>query len=132
MGKKHLKSNDAPLQPARSADDWRAQGWATHSEPLSAAPKLEATISIRFDPESALLLRRAARLTGKTKSEFVRRVTLAAAKQTVDHMERSSIVVRSSGRVAPAITTASIGSSTSSLTRTTGRQPAMAEPVAAD
>jgi hypothetical protein len=45
---------------------------------------LEATISIRFDPDGARLLRRAARLRGVTKSEFVRQATLQAAQKTVD------------------------------------------------
>jgi hypothetical protein len=84
MAKGAGKVNADPLMPARTRADWEAQGWATESEPLSAAPRLETTISIRFDPESAELLRRAARLKGQTKSQFVRHATVQAARKTID------------------------------------------------
>lgn len=84
MAKRAEKMNPDPLAPARSQAEWEAQGWASDSEPLTAAPRLEATISIRFDPDGANLLRRAARMSGLTRSEFVRRSTLAAAKKKID------------------------------------------------
>jgi uncharacterized protein (DUF1778 family) len=76
--------NPNPLAPAETLADWEAQGWSSEPVEISAAPRLEATISIRFDPEGARLLRRAARLKGMTKSEFVRQATLQAAQKTVD------------------------------------------------
>ena len=78
------KVNPDPLAPAETRADWEAQGWSSEPEAISAAPRLEATISIRFDPDGARLLRRAARLRGVTKSEFVRQATLQAARKTVD------------------------------------------------
>lgn len=83
MGKKAGKGNPDPLAPARSRADWDAQGWASESEPVTVAPRLEATLSIRFDPDGALLLRRAARIKGMTKSEFVRQATLQEARKTI-------------------------------------------------
>lgn len=73
-----------PLEPSRAEADWQAQGWAERSVPLTAAPRLETTISVRFEPDDALLLRRAARMSGVTKSEFVRRATIDAAKKKID------------------------------------------------
>lgn len=84
MAKRGEKVNLNPLTPARSRAEWEAQGWASEPEPLTAAPRLEAAISIRFDPDGAALLRRAARLSGLTRSEFVRRSTLEAAKKKID------------------------------------------------
>jgi hypothetical protein len=76
--------NPDPLAPAETLADWEAQGWSSEPEVISVAPRLEATVSIRFDPDGARLLRRAARLKGVTKSEFVRQATLQAAQKTVD------------------------------------------------
>ncbi|MGH2618130.1 MAG: DUF6290 family protein [Thermomicrobiales bacterium] len=84
MAKKRTRVNANPLAPAQTQADWDAQGWATKSEPVTAASRLATTISIRFDSDSALLLRRAARLKGVTKSEFVRQATLEAAQETID------------------------------------------------
>lgn len=78
------KVNSDPLAPAATLADWEAQGWSSEPEVISAAPRLEATISIRFDPDGARLLRRAARLRGVTTSEFVRQATLQAAQKAVD------------------------------------------------
>lgn len=75
--------NPNPLAPARSRAEWEAQGWAVEPEPIGAAARLEATLSIRFDPDGASLLQRAARLKGLTKSQFVRLATLQAARQAI-------------------------------------------------
>lgn len=83
MARKSDNVNADPLAPARTRADWEAQGWATEAEPLTAAPRLETTVSIRFDPASATLLRRAARLKGLTRSQFVRQATLREAQQTI-------------------------------------------------
>jgi hypothetical protein len=87
MAKKLAKTARDPLQPAQTREDWEAQGWASESVPVEATSKLEATISVRFDPESAALLRRAARLTGLTKSQFVRRATVQEAERIVDSIQ---------------------------------------------
>jgi uncharacterized protein (DUF1778 family) len=84
MAKKTTKVNADPLVPSQTLGEWEAQGWASESVPMTAAPRLETTISIRFDPESATLLRRAARLQGLTKSQFVRQATLQEARKTID------------------------------------------------
>lgn len=44
---------------------------------------LGAQISVRFDSESARLLRRAAAIEGVTQAEFVRRASLSIARETV-------------------------------------------------
>jgi hypothetical protein len=84
MAKKSPEGKADPLTPAQSDAEWEAQGWASESEQLIAAPRLETTISIRFDPDSALLLRRAARMQGLTKSQFVRQATLKEARKVID------------------------------------------------
>jgi len=71
------------FRPIESDADWVSQGWAAESEPLTVAPRLAATISIRLDPGDAALVRRAARMSGITKSEFVRRSTVRAAGEVV-------------------------------------------------
>lgn len=84
MANKGRRSGTDPLLPSRTEADWAAQGWASNPDVVSAAPRLEATISIRFDPDDALLLRRAARLSGLTKSAFVRQATLRAAEDKIE------------------------------------------------
>ena len=73
-----------PLTPVTSKADWEDKGWAAESEPLTAAPKLEAAIAIRLDPDGAARRRRAARLAGVTKSEFVRRAALKEAAEVIE------------------------------------------------
>lgn len=84
MAKKRGGVNTDPLTPARTREDWEAQGWQSRSTELTVAPRLEATLSIRFDPDSALLLRKAARLKGITKSEFVRQAAVEEARKTIE------------------------------------------------
>lgn len=110
-----------PLSPARSEAEWEAQGWSAESVPFSAAPKLETTVSIRFDPESALVLRRAARLSGRTKSEFVRQATLREAHGVIAQAEASPFVVRSVARPAPPTTGSAARDPSPPATRTSGR-----------
>jgi uncharacterized protein (DUF1778 family) len=71
------------LAPAHDEAEWRGQGWAETSAPLTANPRLEAIVSVRFGPDDAALLRRAARLSGRTRSEFIRRATIAAAEKSI-------------------------------------------------
>lgn len=77
------QQNDA-IQPMESAEQWDHQGWKAESIPFRTAAKLATTLSVRFDPESASLLRRAARMECLTKSEFVRRSTNAAARGVLE------------------------------------------------
>lgn len=60
------------------------KGWATASEPVTAAPNPGATIIIRFDPDDAALVSQAARLLGGTKSDLVRETAIAAAPETIE------------------------------------------------
>jgi hypothetical protein len=84
MARKQRSGNADYLVRSESEADWEAQGWASEATPIEAAPRLEATVSIRFDPAGAALLRSAARLKGITKSEFIRRATLQEAQRTID------------------------------------------------
>lgn len=80
---KNDRASRVAFRPSESPEDWDNQGWSDRSERLTAAPKLETTVSVRFGPDDALLLRRAARLCGQTKSEFVRRATVHAAQKKI-------------------------------------------------
>ena len=69
-----------PLTDADSLDDWEGV----------AAPgpvRLGMTVAVRFDPESAAIVRSAARRSERTLAEFVRQATLTAA---TDALQRSS------------------------------------------
>lgn len=69
------------FKPIHSDAEWEEQGWATEPEPLTAAPRLGARISIQLDPDGYELVRRAAKLSGVNRVEFVRRAALAAASE---------------------------------------------------
>jgi hypothetical protein len=105
-----------PDEPTYDESDWRSQRWAEESEPLTAARKLEATVSVRFGPDDALLLRRAARMSGMTKSEFVRRSTIQAARQTID-ARRPAIVFVPMPAQSPSVVTRSSGTGVRSAAR---------------
>jgi hypothetical protein len=83
-----IKSVSDPFTPVVSEKEWDEKGWARESEPLNAAPQLGATLSIKLDPESAVLVRRAARLSGVSWSEFVQRAAIEAATEAVRHGEQ--------------------------------------------
>lgn len=87
------KPRTDPLEPSRDEADWSAQGWAAQAEPLSAASRLATTISVRFAPDAAFLLRQAARLSHQTRFEFVRQATIAAANKKITEAV-SSVVIR--------------------------------------
>lgn len=84
MARRDGSGNVVRFAPIDSDAEWADLGWAEAPEPLTAAPKLAATISIRLDPAAALLVRQAARLSGLTKSAFVRRAAVGAAKTAID------------------------------------------------
>jgi hypothetical protein len=88
MARRAIKSVSDPFTPVMSEKDWDEKGWAKESEPLTASSKLGAMISIELDPDSALLVRRAARLLGVTWSEFVRSAAIEAATEAVRHSEQ--------------------------------------------
>ena len=47
------------------------------------APRPVAVISVRFDPESTVLLRRAARIGNMNQAEFVRHATMEAVARCI-------------------------------------------------
>jgi hypothetical protein len=87
MAKRAVDVNIDPFTPITSEADWDAKGWAREPEPLTAAPRLAARISIDLDPESASLVRRAARRMGVTRAEFVRRAALREAIEALGEDE---------------------------------------------
>ncbi|MGH2535451.1 MAG: DUF1778 domain-containing protein [Thermomicrobiales bacterium] len=101
MAKQAAQRDADPLTPVTSGEDQQAKGWADHAEPLTSARRLEATISIRLGPDDAKVVSLAARLTGKTKSEFVRRATVEEARTVVERYERQGMVVERVERIAP-------------------------------
>ena len=115
--------NADPLMPARSQSDWDAQGWAHEPEPVEVAPRLATTISIRFDPDSAVLLRRAARIKGVSKSEFVRQATLQEARKALDEnpLPASMWIPRRQELASTSGSKGTFGSETPTRPRTTTR-----------
>ncbi len=83
MAKKPDKLNPSMLASARTQANWEAQGWASEAEAVTAASRLETTITICFDPENAALLRQAARLKGLARSQFVREAAIEKARKTL-------------------------------------------------
>jgi hypothetical protein len=71
------------FQPIERDAEWDEQGWSAESEPLTAASRLEARISIHFDADSAALIREAASYLGLSRSEFVRRAAVQSAAEAV-------------------------------------------------
>lgn len=100
-----------PLTPSESQADWETQGWAFEPVEVGMAPKLATTLSIRFDPNDARVLRQAARMKGMTKSEFVRWSTITAAKHCIETTPavHLSIKQRSADQTPHAVTSSQRG-----------------------
>ena len=60
MTRRVIKSVSDPFTPIMSEKEWDEKGWARESEPLTVSPQLGAMISIKLDPDNALLVRQAA------------------------------------------------------------------------
>ena len=80
------------FEPITNDAEWQAKGWSTEPEPMTAARQLEASVAIRLGPDDAELVRRAARLSGLTRSEFVRRAAVRAAADVVERTEAANAV----------------------------------------
>lgn len=104
--------NPDPLRPSESLADWEAQGWSSEPIAIDVAPRLATTLSIRFDPNDARVLRRAARMKGVTKSEFVRWSTIKAATHCIETTPPVTLTVE---QPAAGSSTASISSSQSDV-----------------
>lgn len=94
-----VRIEDTTLTPVTSDADWQAKGWADEAEPLTAAPRLGAMISVRLDPDTAHAVRQAARIEGITRSEFVRRAAVRAAAA----VEQEPLELVAAGGVVPLI-----------------------------
>jgi uncharacterized protein (DUF1778 family) len=99
------RDDNNPLVPTHSAAQWEAQGWSDTPEELSAATKLASMISVRFDADAAASIRRAARLQGISRSEFVRRAALAEANRITREANRQPIVIRRIAQVLDSVIT---------------------------
>jgi uncharacterized protein (DUF1778 family) len=75
-----------------------AEQWEIDTDELTIAPRLGATISVRFDPATASLIRRAARLQGRSQSAFVREAAEESARSTI---AKARVVLKVRGHVAP-------------------------------
>ena len=64
--------------PLGRQKDWQT---AHSSEQAIVAPGLGATISVRFDPDAAKLIRQAAKRANQTQSEFVHELPLRPRKR---------------------------------------------------
>lgn len=69
--------DDPNLQPLSEGEEVEAVSLSP------VAPRLATMISVRFDPEHAVLLRRAARIKNMTQSAFVRQATMEAAEHCI-------------------------------------------------
>lgn len=67
--------------PLRRQKDWET---ARPDETAEIAASLGATISVRFDADTARLIRQAAKNANQTQSDFVRDATLRAVHAQVD------------------------------------------------
>jgi uncharacterized protein (DUF1778 family) len=114
MGQSARKDDENPLVPTGSAAQWNAQGWSDMPEELSSATKLETMISVRFDADAATSVRKAARLQGISRSEFVRRAALAEANRITRDANRQPIVVK---RIAPVLEPVVTGETDAGRTR---------------
>lgn len=93
MAKRREEITRTAFGPSETGEEWAAQGWDDESAPVTVTRRLEATISIRLDPQGARLLRQAARLSGLTRSAFVRRATIQAATAAIERAEQTPIEV---------------------------------------
>lgn len=66
-------------EPSQSDEDWLAEGWATEATDLAVVGEVVTTIAVRFGPDDADTIGRAAKLAAMTRPEFIRRAALAAA-----------------------------------------------------
>ena len=82
-----------PLTAADSLDDW--EGVAA-----SGPVRVGMTVSVCFDPESAAVVRSAARLSERTLAEFVRQETLTAAKAALQRSPSASPLAANAARPA--------------------------------
>ena len=72
-----------PLTDADSLDDW--EGVAT-----PGPVRLGVTVSVRFDPDNAAVVRSAARRSERTLAEFVQQATLTASTATLQQSSPAS------------------------------------------
>lgn len=107
MAKETMATADQ-IGPIHSDAEWDAQGWAAAPVPVTAAPRLATTLSVRFESDSAHELRRAARLSELSMSEFVRRAAMSAAQSTIASSHLPKFIFRALRREPAAITTTSI------------------------
>lgn len=73
-----------------NAKEWAEGGWASEPEPMTAASRLGAIISVKLDPDTARLVRRVARFKGMTQADFVRDAARSAAQAAIDDELKSS------------------------------------------
>ncbi len=90
----HLTEEER-YRPSTNREDWVAEGWETTSTPTTASRRLDTVLSIRFDPADSQLLRKASRLSGHTRSEFVRRAVVGAAHAKIAETKPARVVVNS-------------------------------------
>ena len=88
MSRQISKSVVDPFTSIDSDAEWHEKGWATESEPLTAAAQLGLRISVDLVPEDAALVRRAAQLLGLTRSAFVQEAAIAAATEAIRRSEQ--------------------------------------------
>lgn len=76
MNQQHVYDDDPELRPI---DDPAAWDGITNDD--MNLRRLGTTISVRLDPESARMIRRAAKSQGQTQAEFLRASAIAHAEQ---------------------------------------------------
>jgi uncharacterized protein (DUF1778 family) len=75
------EASDPDLLPMDNPGDWEV---VPEAEAVRVPSRLGTMVSVRLDPDTARLVRQAARIAGITHSEFLRRAVESAARSVVD------------------------------------------------
>jgi hypothetical protein len=73
--------DESMFRPSESAADWESQGWTNDELLPEVAERMETIISVRFDSTVSAEVRNAARLTGRSMSQFIRDSSRHCAQQ---------------------------------------------------
>ncbi|MCA9091134.1 MAG: DUF1778 domain-containing protein [Planctomycetaceae bacterium] len=86
-----MPRKSSSLQPSCSDDHWKEQGWSDQPIDVGTPQRLDTVISVRLDPESTKLIRRAAALKRMTRSDFVRQASVAEAARVIELDTRARV-----------------------------------------
>ena len=88
-----MTNASSKLEPINSDNDWADQGWSEDPSRIRVAGTLSTAISIRLDERQAKIVRRAARLKGKTLSGFIRHATITEADRVCSEADTAPVKI---------------------------------------